>query len=477
MKLKQEFSLFTSLLVVVVIASVSVAFIIYQKDFLTRQMEQRKEDIFSSFAAMSEEALILDDEILLLNYIKSVRRINPGIVYMFFDNLQEGYVLGEKYDYIPEIEEIGPEGAFSEGFTYSSPRGEKITEIASEIDIGGRLRGVARAGYSRDMVNRQVTDSLRAAAGRVAVIAIIAIILSILAAAGLAGAMTRPIRKLSSGAQKIGEGDLSQHISVKTKNEFSSLADEFNQMAEKLRKLDEMKDFFISSVSHELKSPLSYIKGYIELFLGENSGSLSEDQQEYFNIIKKNIARLSGFISDILELAKIKSGSMAVSRQEADIEEVARDALSFCRPGAEEKNIELGIEVSAKIPKLYFDGDKINQALQNLVGNALKFTPEGGRVTIGIKDEGRKLQVSVNDTGIGIPPEKVDSVFEKFSQVKDNLDKVNNVKGTGLGLSIVKGIIEAHGEKIWVESQPDKGSSFIFTLSKEAGKNEKDTGS
>ncbi len=463
MKLRQQFSIYSGLLVIAIIISIFTAFIVHEKRLLTDIMRDREDMIFSGFSEMARESLGLDDELLLLNYINTTKRLNRNIEYMVF-NSAEGYVLGNRDEFVPEAEQDGAE------IMYSSPDGVRIRDLSEAVNISGRLAGTVQIGYSQDVLDEEVAAALRETIGNILLIALVALFLSLLASLLLSYKLSSPIKKLAVGASLIGEGDLDQRISIRGPDELNELASEFNSMALKLKELDEMKDHFISSVTHELKSPLSYIKGYIGLFLSENRDNLSGEHMEYFDIINRNITRLSGFITDVLDLAKLKSGQMQLNQGPSPVKDMAQEAVSFCSQPASEEGISVMARVPEGISDAWCDREKITQVLHNLVGNALKFTPEGGSITIAAEEAEDKIRVSVEDTGIGIPEDKLDAVFEKFQQVKENTDKVNNAKGTGLGLVIVKGIVEAHGESIRVESRLNEGTSFIFTLRK-AGEN------
>ncbi len=457
MKLKQEFSLLASLLVVIVVVGISSNFFIYEREFLIKEMKNNEINIFESFIEMSNEALSLHDELLLLNYINLIKKINKNIVYMIFKSA-DGHMLS-----VPKSKQLH---YVLPSRIYFSPSGEEICDMARPVIIDGKEAGVVQIGFSQDILKSEVKKTLKKTGERIFGIALIALVISILASLLLANTMTKPIKKLTQGAKLIGDGNLEQRIIVKSANEFGDLAEEFNKMALKLKELDEIKDNFISSVSHELKSPLSYIKGYIDLFLAESKEILSKEHSEYFTVIKNNINRLSNFISDILDLAKIKAGHIIVKKEPCNLRKIAMEIAAFCKPGAEERKITITVLIPEDMPQISCDIQKINQVLNNLLGNALKFTQEGGKIEISTRDKEDNIEVCVSDSGIGIPEEELNTVFEKFQQVKANMDKIENVKGTGLGLAIVKGIIDTHGEKIWVESELNKGSRFIFTLSK-----------
>lgn len=236
----------------------------------------------------------------------------------------------------------------------------------------------------------------------------------------------------------------------------------------KERQLDKMKSDFVSIVSHELRTPLAAMSGATENLLDGIAGEVNSMQKECLSIIKRNIDRLSRLINDLLDISRMEAGMLEIVLKPCNIVTLIDDVLLLFSKQADEKRILLKKEVEDFLPDASADSDKITQVLANLVGNAMKFTPTGGNITIRTaKLDSRLLQVDVIDTGIGIAPLDLERVFDKFYQV----GSINNpdAKGTGLGLTICKGIVERHGGKIWAESKPGKGSKFSFTLEIEHG--------
>jgi len=224
-----------------------------------------------------------------------------------------------------------------------------------------------------------------------------------------------------------------------------------------------MKSDFVSNVSHELRTPLTAIKGAVDLMLRRVTGPLTEKQVHYLTRVKSNTQHLTGLINDLLDLSKIESGRIEVKSSPVSLSNLVHEVVDALRPVAAEKVIELESAVPRKPILVLADRDKINQILMNLIGNAIKFTPVQGRVTVStltIGDE--NVQVSVSDTGPGVPPDETNKIFAKFYQVAE-LNGANP-KGTGLGLAIAKALVELHGGQIWVDSEPSRGSTFCFTL-------------
>ncbi|MGB7952222.1 MAG: ABC transporter substrate binding protein [Candidatus Binatia bacterium] len=232
---------------------------------------------------------------------------------------------------------------------------------------------------------------------------------------------------------------------------------------ERLKELDRMKSDFVSHVSHELRTPLTAIKGAVDLVLREVAGPLTEKQIYYLSRVRSNTQHLAGLINELLDLSKIESGRIEVKSRRVSLRGLVHEVVEALRPVAAEKVIAIEATLCEPSIWVWADREKINQVLMNLIGNAIKFTPVQGRVTVSAsRNGGEDVQVSVSDTGPGVRPEEKEKVFDKFYQIAE--DGGAKPKGTGLGLAIAKALVELHGGKIWVESEPGRGSTFSFTL-------------
>ncbi len=215
-------------------------------------------------------------------------------------------------------------------------------------------------------------------------------------------------------------------------------------------------------MSHELRTPLTFIKGYVELLLEEDMGPLQESQRESLTIVADKTNALTRLVSDIIYLQQVEWESLQFSRQ--DMREMARLALQSCEVAAVTAGISLHLQAEAHLPLIPVDRDRINQVFDNLLGNAIKFSPRGGAITLEVQDAGEMILVSVTDTGVGIPADQLDKVFDRFYQVDGSATR--RFGGAGLGLAIARRIVGAHGGRIWVESAAGQGSVFRFTLPK-----------
>ena len=233
---------------------------------------------------------------------------------------------------------------------------------------------------------------------------------------------------------------------------------------QRLEELDRMKSEFLANMSHELRTPLNSVIGFSELILDGLAGDINQKQKRFLNNIRTSGKTLLQLIDDILDLSKIEAGKMEFHPEELDLNSVIQSAKEIVLPLAKEKKMRFEIEVGEVLPKVIADRKKVEQILFNLVGNAIKFTPEGGSIKISVREEKEESQISVSDTGIGIKEEDLETIFESFRQLDSSVTK--KYKGAGLGLAITKRLVQMHNGRIWVESKLGEGTKFTFTLPK-----------
>lgn len=253
---------------------------------------------------------------------------------------------------------------------------------------------------------------------------------------------------------------------TKTNEAIKVLYKELEKKNEELKKIDQLKSDFISTVSHELRTPLTSIKNVVVNMLDGITGEINEKQKDYLHMANDEIVRLAHIIDGLLDISKIESGKVELDKTLVDITAVVNRAVALLEPEADKKKVKINTFYDADKPYVLVDSNKITRVFNNLIGNSLKFTPEGGKITVGLKDREKDLEIFVQDTGIGIALEDKKKVFEKFIQVGRTPGA--GEKGTGLGLPICKELVKLHGGDIWVESELGKGTKFIFTLPKKS---------
>jgi two-component system sensor histidine kinase GlrK len=276
--------------------------------------------------------------------------------------------------------------------------------------------------------------------------------------------INRSILLLQKKTKDIAEGKFEKISSIGSPPEIKELANDFNIMCDRLRELDELKEDFISHVSHELRTPLTAIREASGLLIEGAFADKPKSRQQLLTIVKEECERLIVSVNRILDLSRMEAKMMEYNFNRTQLIHFIRKCLLKLAPIAKRKKIALKLKYQSHLPDIRMDADSIGQLLDNLIGNALKFTDEGGSVIVKVLlkvYDGKVIQVSISDTGCGIQKENLEKIFNKFKRIEGGK---GTARGTGLGLSIAKHVITAHGGKIWVESTLGKGSTFFFTL-------------
>lgn len=286
----------------------------------------------------------------------------------------------------------------------------------------------------------------------------------------IARSLTKPIVELSRLAGEIGAGKLGGKLAWESDDELGGLVRVFNAMSARLEEFDSIKRNFVSSVTHELRSPLGAIESFLQLIREKIAGGTPEgfaQSKEFLERIQVNVHRLSGFINDLLDVAKIEKGKMECVLRPMELPLVANEVCQFFEAKALQQGVTISNRLTA-LPSVIGDADRVRQVLVNLIANGLKFTSAGGQVWVSgeqFRDGGsRWIEVTVGDTGRGMDAADRDRLFQPFTQGRNISEGVTGHKGTGLGLYIVKSIVDQHGGKIEVKSTPGQGTRISFSL-------------
>jgi signal transduction histidine kinase len=344
----------------------------------------------------------------------------------------------------------------SSGGKISSARSEAATDvIATRGTVSGRKwslefrqpRGIALAGL--DQARRQALLWLA-----------LALLTALALAAFLTARIVTPVRALSRAARQMGHGELSARSNVSREDELGELARTFDQMAESLQKLDELKSDFVSHVSHELRSPLTSIKVSIANLRDGTMGPLAESQLIVLGRVAADLERLIRMVNELLEAARLEAGQAQLQKEVCDLEGIVRQVLETARPLTHEKGVEL--ELRGSVTRVSVDPLKLHRAVLNLVDNAIRFSPSGGRVLVEVGVEKNLAVCRVSDSGPGIDPARIERLFEKFNNEPG--PKGEKRAGAGLGLWISKKIIELNGGSIRAENRPEGGARFTLSI-------------
>jgi len=275
-----------------------------------------------------------------------------------------------------------------------------------------------------------------------------------------ASRITKPLKKMANAARLIAKGETVQKLDIKSKDEVGELAANFNYMAAELQNHENIRREFLANISHELRTPMTSIKGFVEGIL---DGTIPKEKEKvYLTIVKDEISRMSRLVNDLLDLSKIEAGELKLVMKKVNINELIRRCIIKMESLIEKKSINIEFIFEEEDAIVSADPDAIERVVINLLHNAVKFTPIGGKIEVGTYRQKGKIYVSIKDNGIGIDEKDIDMIWKRF--YKSDKSRSQDRKGTGLGLAIVKNLISEHKQDIWVKSQLGKGTEFIFTL-------------
>jgi two-component system sensor histidine kinase GlrK len=323
----------------------------------------------------------------------------------------------------------------------------KLLRLASEKKVIEKIMGLSDMGVRASNIAVIIT----------AVALLFGLILSIV----VTRSITIPLSAMKRQTKDIATGDLDGHLQIESPPEIAELAASFNFMRQRLKEVDTLKRDFFSLMSHELRTPLTSIKEGTNMLLEGLGGEITEKQQRLLGIISEESNRLIGLVSSLLDLTKMEAGMLVYHFNPADPARLINQCLTEILPLAESKHIKIERDIG-QVPAVRMDTERILQVLRNLVGNAVKFTPDSGRITIAARSVVDGIEMRVSDSGPGIAAEDQERIFGRFQQLPASGGA--GMKGTGLGLALVKHIVKAHGGKVWVKSSIGQGSTFFVFL-------------
>jgi signal transduction histidine kinase len=329
-------------------------------------------------------------------------------------------------------------------------RAEQVGESLDKLMAATRLRILAAQAEAARLEKGTWTAVLIALGT--------AIGLALLATAVVARRMTRCIDQLSTATAEVATSAFREPIAVESRDEIGALAHAFNSMASQLREVEEAKQLFFAAVSHELRSPLTSIRGAVNLLHAPTGEALTSSQERLTDIIERSSDRLLGLANQILEMSRLRAGLAELDRNPLDLAGLVDHVVEELHPQAEEAGVTLECERYGSHFAYLGDEKRLYQLVVNLGTNAIRFTPRGGRVAVRIIESSPEFELHVEDTGVGIPADALPNIFDPYRQAHRDRG------GTGLGLAIVQGVAKAHGGRVLVESREGKGSRFTVLL-------------
>jgi signal transduction histidine kinase len=327
---------------------------------------------------------------------------------------------------------------------------------------------IVREAKRREELRDEISSDTRDTALLVAAGLIAGLTGALLLFSGLISSMRRPLEELVDAAGRLAGGDRSARVQVGGLAETAALGAAFNEMADELEReasqrdqLDRLKDEFVLTASHELRSPLTSVQGFAELLMLDRD-SLTPKQVETVEIILDNCRHLVRLLNDLLDLARSDAGRLGIAPQPTEVAPLVEDAVRTMRAQTDGTHQSLAQAIEPDLPLVYVEGDRIRQILVNLLTNAHEYSPEGASIEVMARVVGAEVEISVTDNGPGIPEQQLEHIFERF--VRGDAGLTQRVGGTGLGLAISKSLVELHGGTIAAESTPGVGSTFSFRL-------------
>ena len=445
---------------------------LYETSKLLRDREFAASMLLGSFRERTDDARRAEDALLFIHDQKSATRMQSEIdsLVTLTDSLDR-YRLDIPASQIrTSLDAL--RSAAREEYAQASAGRSAVAEMMSQQRTRPAIAAVdsslgASAALLRTRTRQRVVDATnetlnaeRLVAGSLAIALLVALLIAIWLLRSISG----PIHELERGLHAIAEGDLSHQLKVPEdeKTEFGRLAASYRTMARKLSELERLRAEFVGVASHELKTPINVIVGYLDLMQEGIYGELSPQQKGVLETINKQAGTLTRLVKRLLDISRFEASGGKLDLRQVELERFFRTLESSFSVLASQRDISFRVDHQHLPPYAHWDEDRINEVLGNLLSNAFKFTDRGGKVSLTVAASDGTIVSTVADTGAGIPPNQLPHIFDKFFQADNQASAAT--KGTGLGLAIAKEIVEAHGGHVEVDSTVGKGTTFVITL-------------
>lgn len=470
-------ALFVTMMILVGIAYTAYSVYIAQEYFhetnqrLNKELAQFTTDHLTTFNEKGEV-----DTTAIQDIMHSMMVINPSVEVYLLDTKGKIITYVAPYKKVKlEAVNLAPVKEFlaKEGETYvlgDDPRNIGAHKVfsAAEIRVNEQLKGyyyIVLASEKQGTTATALASSYILCLGAVG--SGIILLGALLVTLFLMWVLTRNLRTIIDTVRRFKEGDTAARIENAEQNDLPLLATTFNSMADTIvQNIDELKAVenlrreLIANVSHDLRTPLAIMKGYVETLQMKNDTLSEEERSKYLDIILASNDRLTKLVEQLFELSKLEANQVKPNKEPFLIEELAQDVFQKYQILAQKKDVKMDLQLDEQLPLVFADISLVERVMQNLMDNALKFTPQKGTVTISIHKLKEAVEVKISDTGPGIPKEEQSYIFERF----ETKQRHGNKQGTGLGLAIVKKILEIHDSVVSVKSEPNEGATFFFNL-------------
>src|SRR5205814_6790531 len=446
---------------------------LYETSRLLRDREFAASLLLGSFRERTDDARRAEDARLCIHDEKSSARMQREIdgLVSLTDSLDRYHLDLSASQIRSSLDAL--RSAAREEYDQASASRSTVAEMISQQRTRPAIASVdSSLGVSATMLRNRTRERVVDATNEtlnaerfVAVSLVIALLIALVIAIWLLRSISRPVFELERGMQAIAGGDLSHQLSLppNEETEFGRLAASYQTMASQLAELERLRAEFVGVASHELKTPINVIIGYLELLQEGIYGDLTPPQKEVLETIKKQADSLTRLVKRLLDISRFEASGGKIDVREVDLPHLLTTLESSFSVLASQRDIAFTIDHRENLPsKVSWDEDRINEVLGNLLSNAFKFTERGGTVELAVEGADNEVTITVRDSGAGIPPEQLPHIFEKFYQANNQAQ--SSSRGTGLGLAIAREIVEAHGGTIAVSSNQDVATTCTITL-------------
>ncbi|HBL15628.1 MAG: hypothetical protein A2X36_15065 [Elusimicrobia bacterium GWA2_69_24] len=487
MSIRAKFILLTLALVGGVVGATAAMVVRYQRTALTAQTRVRLDTVMEGVARIAREAMTAQDRLMLMSYLMFLQKEHPDMAFASVSYRGHTARLGaDRAGLIYLDRRVGPSAGPRRYTIAAYPDAQGRTD--SELDVskeGIRLRvgGQAdlrieegavpaermdlRLGFIRARVEEEVARALDPLLRKTAAIAALAIAFGTLASLGLGALLTRPIEALAAAAALVGRGRLDVCVPAGGSDEIGTLSRRFNEMTGRLRESVEFREDILHTLTHEINTPLAGLRGYLELWQSDKAAAGPAARGEALPAMLAAVVRMEESLSNALTLFRQDNAADgAAAHGFVWLDEVAAEAVAVLAPAAVARGVRLRPLPAGAVAYLVAPPEDLRRIIMNLISNAIKYTPEGGEIRLGLEANGSEIGFWVRDTGCGIPAEDLPHLFTKFYRSQEDRSRAQRIKGTGLGLNIAHKAALRLGGRIDVQSRVGQGSVFRLTIPK-----------
>lgn len=460
MRIRAKISVFATALVAAVVCAVAANLVWLEQRRVRTEFLSRGDVLMEGVLRIARESLSTQDELMLLSYLKFLMSDYPEIEVVVVSRQGHSSLLGEVrtellYKTVTVTEQKAAE------FSASRP-GAGAPASPAQSGLPPETFSI-QVGFSKSVLDRKISAAQLGLTLKILRIAALGLLIGVAGSLWLGHLLSRPLAELTQAAERIGEGHLDTAVSVSGRDEIGVLGSQFNRMSERLRELVRFKEDLLSTLSHELNTPLSGLKGFLEYLQEEGRRQTAEDRRESYETMAEAVKQMEISLTNALHLFK-SDRQPALRLEDWRVRDLLAEVVRLFVPTAHVNGIDLRGPLGAAEGAVLSDKEMLRRTVINLVSNALKFTPPGGKVSIALDEDPESVLVSVSDTGPGIAPEYREMIFTKFFRAPGPDGGEQRVPGSGLGLAIAKQAADAQGGRVWVESEVGKGSTFFVKI-------------